>query len=158
MQRIEMTETMSLTVAFPPYYLDLNVYHLRHTRSLCLRPSLRAACHGFGCGRARTASLPCLVIHTGWNRNAVKGVSWVRTGRYPSGLATDPCRTGWLDGEVMTPKSGHGGTIDISTKLSEVFSRWGIERKTEKLRCRWAELPRWLFYSDAETVRREQCP
>jgi hypothetical protein len=59
-----------------------------------------------------------------------------------------------LDGEVMTPKSGHGGTIDISTKVSEVFSRWGIERKTEKLRCGWAELPRWLFYSDAETVRR----
>lgn len=57
----------------------------------------------------------------------------------------------WLNGEVTTPKSGHGRTIDISTKLTEVLCRWDIERKTEKLRRGWADLPRWLFYSDAGT-------
>jgi integrase len=56
-----------------------------------------------------------------------------------------------LDGEVTTPKSGHGRTIDISVKLAEVLSRWDLERKTEKLRRGWAEMPRWLFYSDAGT-------
>jgi integrase len=57
----------------------------------------------------------------------------------------------WLDGEVTTPKSGHGRTIDISRKLSEVLSRWDLERKTEKLRRGWAEMPRWLYYSYAGT-------
>ena len=51
-----------------------------------------------------------------------------------SGHAADPCRRAWLDGEVTTPKSGHGRTIDISRKLSGVLSRWDLERKTEKLR------------------------
>ena len=57
----------------------------------------------------------------------------------------------WLDGEVTTPKPGHGRTIDISRKLSEVLSRWDLERTTEKLRRGWAEMPRWLYYSDAGT-------
>jgi integrase len=56
-----------------------------------------------------------------------------------------------LEGEVSTPKSGHGRTIDISRKLAEVLNRWELERKTEKLRRGWAEMPRWLYYSDAGT-------
>ncbi|MDQ6732514.1 MAG: hypothetical protein M3Z35_00115 [Nitrospirota bacterium] len=57
----------------------------------------------------------------------------------------------WLGGEVTTPKSGHGRTIDMSRKLAEVLSRWDVERKTEKLRRGLAEMPRWLFYSDEGT-------
>lgn len=56
-----------------------------------------------------------------------------------------------LDGEIATPKSGHGRTIDISRNLAEVLNRWEVERKTEKLRRGWAEMPRWYFYSDAGT-------
>jgi integrase len=56
-----------------------------------------------------------------------------------------------LDGEVATPKSGHGRTIDISVKLAEVLSRWDLARKADKLRRGWTDMPRWLFYSDAGT-------
>jgi len=56
-----------------------------------------------------------------------------------------------LDGEVSTPKSGHGRTIDISRKLVEILNRWEVERKAEKLRRGWAEMPRWLYYSDEGT-------
>ena len=52
-------------------------------------------------------------------------------------------------GEVSTPKSGHGRTVDISQALVQVLKRLEVERKAETLRRGWASMPPWVFINEA---------
>ena len=57
-----------------------------------------------------------------------------------------------LSGRALeTPKSGHGRTVDISTRLGEVLAQWDVERKADMLQRGWAGLPS-LFYSEMGTA------
>jgi integrase len=47
-------------------------------------------------------------------------------------------------GALDTPKSGHGRTVDISQRLADALSRLQVQRKTEKLKRGWAEMPPWV--------------
>ncbi len=52
-------------------------------------------------------------------------------------------------GQLSTPKSGYGRTVDISTSLGNTLNRLLIIRKEESLRWGWGELPRWMFVNKA---------
>jgi integrase len=54
-------------------------------------------------------------------------------------------------GRLDTPKSGHGRTVDMSEQLARALLRLEVERKTETLRRGWAEIPAWLFCTEAGT-------
>ena len=64
------------------------------------------------------------------------------------------------DGELDTPKSGHGRTVEISQPLADMLAKQEITRKQDALKYGWTELPSWLFLSktgtplDARNVRR----
>ncbi len=55
------------------------------------------------------------------------------------------------NGELDTPKSGHGRTVDISQSLSDTLAAHDLTRKQDKLKYGWAELPPWLFLTKAGT-------
>lgn len=48
-------------------------------------------------------------------------------------------------GEVTTPKNGKGRRVDMSLQLTSVLKRLMVERKAEKLKKGWQELPEWVF-------------
>src|SRR4029450_3918803 len=48
-------------------------------------------------------------------------------------------------GQLDTPKSRHGRTVDLSQELARALLRLQIERKTETLRRGWPALPPWVF-------------
>jgi len=50
-----------------------------------------------------------------------------------------------------SPKSGHGRTVDVSRQLAEMLRHLEAARKTEKLRRKWAEVPPWVFVTEAGT-------
>jgi integrase len=54
-------------------------------------------------------------------------------------------------GEVDTPKSGHGRTVDMSQQLGRMLGQLQTIRKTEKLKRGWAEMPPWVFCSQEGT-------
>jgi integrase len=54
-------------------------------------------------------------------------------------------------GEVSTPKSGHGRTVDMSSALAATLARLRIDRKAETLRHGWAEMPSWVFCTKVGT-------
>ncbi len=64
------------------------------------------------------------------------------------------------DGILDTPKSGHGRTVEMSQVLSQMLVAHEAARRDEKVKCRWAELPPWLFVTltgtplDPANVRR----
>jgi integrase len=49
------------------------------------------------------------------------------------------------DGELDTPKSGHGRSVDISQSLADTLAAHAITRKQDKLKYGWSELPPWVF-------------
>ena len=55
------------------------------------------------------------------------------------------------DGEIGTPKSGHGRTVNMSQELASVLQRLRTERKAETLRRGWREMPALVFCSEAAT-------
>ncbi|UVT21142.1 MAG: tyrosine-type recombinase/integrase [Nitrospira sp.] len=55
------------------------------------------------------------------------------------------------DGELGTPKCGHGRTVDISQTLTQALATQDTTRKEDKLKYGWAELPPWLFVTKAGT-------
>ncbi len=55
------------------------------------------------------------------------------------------------DGELDTPKSGHGRTVDISQALATMLATHEATRKQDKLPYGWKELPPWLFMTKAGT-------
>src|SRR3989442_8068098 len=55
-------------------------------------------------------------------------------------------------GRIETPKSGHGRTVDMSEQLANVLLRLHIERKSETLKRGWAEVPLWVFCTEAGTL------
>ena len=48
-------------------------------------------------------------------------------------------------GRLETPKSGVARTVDMSMQLGQTLRRLHVERKAEKLRRGWKELPEWVF-------------
>ncbi len=54
-------------------------------------------------------------------------------------------------GRIETPKSGHGRTVDMSQQLAKALLRLQTERKAERLRRGWKDMPAWVFYSQAGT-------
>ncbi len=54
-------------------------------------------------------------------------------------------------GELNTPKAGHGRTVELSRALCQVLGRLEVDRKAEKLRRGWPDLPPWLFCSNVGT-------
>ena len=54
-------------------------------------------------------------------------------------------------GRIETPKSGHGRTVDMSKDLARALVRLQHERKAEKLKRGWPEMPPWIFCSEAGT-------
>src|SRR5262245_49819534 len=56
-----------------------------------------------------------------------------------------------FNGEISTPKSGHGRTVDMSQQLTETLRRLHAELKADKLRKGLQDMPRWVFASLAGT-------
>ncbi len=54
-------------------------------------------------------------------------------------------------GQIETPKSGHGRTVDMSQQLASVLRRLHVERKAETLKQGWKEMPPWVFCTEAGT-------
>jgi integrase len=54
-------------------------------------------------------------------------------------------------GRLETPKSGVGRTVDMSKQLALALRRLHVERKAEKLRRGWQELPQWVFCTGVGT-------
>ena len=54
-------------------------------------------------------------------------------------------------GQIDTPKSGHGRTVDMSQQLAAELRRLQVERKAETLRRGWREMPPWVFITEAGT-------
>jgi len=54
-------------------------------------------------------------------------------------------------GELGTPKSGHGRTVDMSRQLAGVFDELWALWAAEKLRRGWKDMPPWVFRSTAGT-------
>jgi len=48
-------------------------------------------------------------------------------------------------GRLETPKSGVGRSVDMSAQLAHALRHLHVERKAEKLRRGWPELPPWMF-------------
>ena len=74
----------------------------------------------------------------------------------PEGLdcSTKPIRIARAfseDGELDTPKSGHGRTVEMSGSLADTLVAHEITRREEKLKYGWAELPSWLFVTKTGT-------
>jgi integrase len=55
------------------------------------------------------------------------------------------------NGELDTPKSGHGRTADVSQSLANMLAAHGMTRKQDKMKYGWEELPPWLFLPKAGT-------
>ncbi len=54
-------------------------------------------------------------------------------------------------GKLETPKSGHGRDVDMSQQLTRALLELQGSRREEQLRCKWPELPPWVFVTDAGT-------
>ncbi len=54
-------------------------------------------------------------------------------------------------GRIETPKSGAGRDVDMSLQLAETLRLLEADRKAEKLRRGWAEVPPWVFVTEAGT-------
>jgi len=54
-------------------------------------------------------------------------------------------------GQIETPKSGHGRTVDMSQQLASAFRRLHVERKAETLKRGWRGMPPWVFCTEAGT-------
>ncbi len=55
-------------------------------------------------------------------------------------------------GQVETPKSGHGRTVDLSQPLADTLARLEVDRKAETLRKGWREMPPWVFLNEASKL------
>jgi integrase len=55
------------------------------------------------------------------------------------------------DGRDAPTKTGEARTVDMSAELARALLRVQHERKAETLKRRWAEVPPWVFVSDAGT-------
>jgi integrase len=54
-------------------------------------------------------------------------------------------------GQIETPKTGQGRTVDMSEQLMRTLRRLEIDRMVEKLRRGWSEMPSWVFCTEAGT-------
>ena len=50
-----------------------------------------------------------------------------------------------VNGEITTPKNGTGRRVDMSAQLSTALRQLLTERKEEKLRRGWKDMPAWVF-------------
>lgn len=59
---------------------------------------------------------------------------------------------GMSRGKLETPKSGKFRRVDMSKQLTETLLSLRKERKEEKLRKGWKEMPEWVFVSETGTA------
>ncbi len=57
----------------------------------------------------------------------------------------------WSRGEIGTPKSGHGRTVDLSQVLAETLGQLEQSHTREALLLGWQALPPWIFCTRAGT-------
>jgi len=95
----------------------------------------------------RLAPLWLLQARTGLRPGEAYALRWedldlaAREARIVGTLSDDGTR-------VDTPKSNHGRTVDLSRGLVAALERLQTERKAEKLRRGWAELPPWVVCAE----------
>jgi integrase len=58
---------------------------------------------------------------------------------------------GFSAGRLETPKSNHGRSVDLSQQVMRALLRLQLERKTQKVRRGWSDLPPWVFCAEAGT-------
>src|SRR5438045_2862115 len=56
------------------------------------------------------------------------------------------------DGRAAPTKTGDVRTVDVSPELARALLRVRYEQKAETLERGWAEVPPWMFVSDAGTA------
>lgn len=54
-------------------------------------------------------------------------------------------------GEIGTPKSGHGRTVDMSRQLTAELGKLLLKRKEQTLEKGWGEVPEWVFITSIGT-------
>ena len=54
-------------------------------------------------------------------------------------------------GRIETTKPGRARTVDMSEHLARTLKRLRLERRREALRQGWAEMPQWVFCTEAGT-------
>lgn len=54
-------------------------------------------------------------------------------------------------GELDTPKSGHGRTVEMSQLLADTLASHALTRKIDKLKYGWSEVPPWMFVTKKGT-------
>lgn len=59
---------------------------------------------------------------------------------------------GMSRGKLETPKSGKFRRVDMSKQLTETLQRLKGERREEKLKKGWKEMPEWVFVSETGTA------
>ncbi len=96
----------------------------------------------------RYAPLFLLLARTGMRLGEGLAVQWQDLGFQKGKIRVARAFSG---GEEETPKSGAGRDVDMSLQLAETLRLLEAERKAEKLRRGWAELPPWLFVTEAGT-------
>jgi integrase len=57
-------------------------------------------------------------------------------------------RQNYVRGRITRPKNGKTRRVDTSHQLTEVLQRLKSQRKAEKLRRGWEEMPPWVFCSE----------
>ena len=58
-------------------------------------------------------------------------------------------RHGFSIGKIETPKNGKSRRVDMSQQLTDTLLDLQLQRKVEKLRKGWEEIPEWVFISEA---------
>lgn len=61
-------------------------------------------------------------------------------------------RQNWVDGYMVTPKSGKSRRVDMSDQLSATLKTLHTERKKLTLQKGWQDVPEWVFVSQSGTI------
>jgi integrase len=61
-------------------------------------------------------------------------------------------RRNLVGGQITTPKSGKSRRVDMSNQLADALRRLLTDRKVEKLKKGWRELPPWVFCTESGTA------
>jgi len=87
-------------------------------------------------------------LRTGMRLGEILGLEWGDidfAGRFIE------VRRNRVAGRVTTPKNGKGRRIDMSTQLTEILRGLLTQRKAERLKRRWKELPNAVFCTEGGT-------
>ena len=96
----------------------------------------------------RYAPLFLLLAHTGLRPGEAFALQWEDLDL--TGLQINVGRA-LSAGRIETTKTGLARTVDMSERLARTLKRLRVERKQEALEHGWAEMPRWVFSTEAGT-------